>query len=478
MKRRRRATIPFIVGSRKIATLNDLKEILSEAPEELIVPIQDGRLERFLNGISPYYLEHINRDDPEGSIKALAEMLGIEIKKELRINDISVVTSVEELIEALKEKKEEIRVAKGIFNIDELIVEYPAKFTGQGKNETLLKISKLVTFYPVKLSNLTCEVELFISSNEPEMEDSYFHSSKRITSVATSTEELLRLLRENHDEIWVSEGKFEIDEVKLTSNLIGKGKGKTIVSFKKLLIPRPIILRSITCNTKLLVSPVEKEIERENACLEFRKCLKWKINSPKWRFKTGGCVFSSPAIGNDGTVYVGSEDWYLYAITPDGELKWKFKTGGRVFSSPAIGNDRTVYVGLFCHLYAVDPDGSLKWKFRTSGSCTSPAIGNDGTVYVGSDDWYLYAITPDGNLKWKFKTGSGSNLGLLGLIMWGLLKDRVRSSPVIDNDGTVYVGSEDGYIYAIYTDSSGPADSPWSMFRGNAKRTGMVFPHR
>jgi outer membrane protein assembly factor BamB len=33
-----------------------------------------------------------------------------------------------------------------------------------------------------------------------------------------------------------------------------------------------------------------------------------------WEFKTGYGVFSSPAIGSDGTVYVGSYDKKLYAI--------------------------------------------------------------------------------------------------------------------------------------------------------------------
>jgi predicted small lipoprotein YifL len=33
-----------------------------------------------------------------------------------------------------------------------------------------------------------------------------------------------------------------------------------------------------------------------------------------WEFETGALVFSSPAIGSDGTVYVGSNDNKLYAI--------------------------------------------------------------------------------------------------------------------------------------------------------------------
>ena len=36
--------------------------------------------------------------------------------------------------------------------------------------------------------------------------------------------------------------------------------------------------------------------------------------TPIWEFETGGSVTSSPAIGFDGTVYVGSWDKKLYAI--------------------------------------------------------------------------------------------------------------------------------------------------------------------
>jgi outer membrane protein assembly factor BamB len=48
----------------------------------------------------------------------------------------------------------------------------------------------------------------------------------------------------------------------------------------------------------------------------------------KWHFTTGGDVYSSPAIGTDGTIYVGSNDNNLYAINPDGTYKWHFTTGG------------------------------------------------------------------------------------------------------------------------------------------------------
>jgi outer membrane protein assembly factor BamB len=84
-----------------------------------------------------------------------------------------------------------------------------------------------------------------------------------------------------------------------------------------------------------------------------------------------------------------------------GKLKWSFKTGGSVESSPAIGSDGTIYVGSnVLKLYAINPDGSLKWSFKTGDQIemSSPAIDSDGTIYVGSWDDKLYAIYGSGSL--------------------------------------------------------------------------------
>ena len=184
----------------------------------------------------------------------------------------------------------------------------------------------------------------------------------------------------------------------------------------------------------------------------------------KWAFPPAN-VESAPAIGVDGTVYVGSVEGdvdtanNLYAINPDGTQKWVFPTGSTVVSSPAIGADGTVYVGsVDNNFYAINPDGSEKWRFPTGDWVTSsPAIGADGTVYVGSNDFNLYAINPDGTQKWAFPTGG-----------------EVRS-PAIGADGTLYVGSGDGNLYAINGSSGGlSSDAPWPRFRHDVKNTGRV----
>src|SRR5574337_1081606 len=110
--------------------------------------------------------------------------------------------------------------------------------------------------------------------------------------------------------------------------------------------------------------------------------------SLKWSFQTNGPVTSSPAIGADGTIYFGSQDKKLYAITRDGKLKWTFETQGEIESSPAVRKDGTILFGSWdSHLYALKPDGTLLWKYKSEGGIiSSPAIGNDNTIYVGSWD--------------------------------------------------------------------------------------------
>jgi outer membrane protein assembly factor BamB len=212
-----------------------------------------------------------------------------------------------------------------------------------------------------------------------------------------------------------------------------------------------------------------------------------KPSSKIWAFTAGDSIYSSPAIGNDGTIYVGSRDGKLYAVNPDGTKKWAFTAGDSIYSSPAIGSDGTIYVGSLDHnLYAINPDGTKKWAFKTDDFVNlSPAIGSDGTIYIGSYDNKLYAINPNGTKKWAFKTGSytaspaiGSDdtiyVGSGDYNLYAINQDgtkkwtftaghEIRSSPAIGNDGTIYFGSHDRNLYAINPDGT----KKWTFKTGN-----------
>ncbi len=82
--------------------------------------------------------------------------------------------------------------------------------------------------------------------------------------------------------------------------------------------------------------------------------------------------------------------------------------------------------------------GAVKWTFDTGGAySSSPAIDRENTIYVGSWDNYLFAINPDGSEKWRYQTG-----------------DDIKSSPAIGADGTIYVGSWDNKLHAINPDGT------------------------
>src|SRR5271154_3586082 len=182
-----------------------------------------------------------------------------------------------------------------------------------------------------------------------------------------------------------------------------------------------------------------------------------RFSRVKWKFHTGGKVFSSPAIAA-GIAYVGSSDGNLYAVDlASGTQKWKFAAHSRVSSSPAVAGGVVYFGALDGNLHALDAiDGQLKWKFQTAGErryagthlhgsqpaaeimpdpfdfyLSSPVVWNDA-VFFGSGDGNIYSLSAlSGKLIWKFKTG-----------------DVVHASPAIA-EGTLFVGSWDSYFYAL-----------------------------
>src|SRR5207302_2958615 len=106
-------------------------------------------------------------------------------------------------------------------------------------------------------------------------------------------------------------------------------------------------------------------------------------------------VNSTPAVGADGTVYVGSDDGHLYAFAPTGKVRWKMAAEADVLSSPALSpKEDFVYVGSHDgHLYAVDAKtGRVRWKHACDVVWSSPAVDGDGNVYFGAWDGKIWAL--------------------------------------------------------------------------------------
>ncbi|MGI8643075.1 MAG: PQQ-binding-like beta-propeller repeat protein [Thermomicrobiales bacterium] len=81
---------------------------------------------------------------------------------------------------------------------------------------------------------------------------------------------------------------------------------------------------------------------------------------------------------------------------------------------------------------APEGDPTVAWQFQTGAAVRSSPVIADGILYIGSNDGFLYALDAvTGAEQWRFETGG-----------------RITGAAAVA-DGSAYVGSADGYVYAI-----------------------------
>jgi outer membrane protein assembly factor BamB len=124
-----------------------------------------------------------------------------------------------------------------------------------------------------------------------------------------------------------------------------------------------------------------------------------------------GTFYGTPAVAY-GRVYVGSTDGFMYSFsTIDGKLAWRHKTGGYVYSSPAISPVRggTVYAGSYDgKLYAFDArSGNVKWTRNTGGKLSGGIqVVGDLVFYANLSRRSIGAVgAANGNLVWSIGRG-------------------------------------------------------------------------
>jgi uncharacterized repeat protein (TIGR02543 family) len=172
-------------------------------------------------------------------------------------------------------------------------------------------------------------------------------------------------------------------------------------------------------------------------------------------------VVQSPAVGSDGTVYIGTGVTFagppsdvMYAIRPDGTLKWKRNLGRPVHSSVALDRDDNLYFlagnasndPMDAVVISLDSSGNPRWTSEAIGwqdpvptTGFTPAIASDGTVYA-CGRYSLYAFNRNGTRKWRYDFPLRDNNMESGIVTTGSL----HSAPTIGADGTIYVNTQAG----------------------------------
>ena len=209
------------------------------------------------------------------------------------------------------------------------------------------------------------------------------------------------------------------------------------------------------------------------ASLQMAETVRAAGGEQQWAFETGGGIGTDPTVV-DGTVFVGSKDYNLYAVDAvTGQQEWVFETGNYVSPAQTVVGG-SVYLGSYDgNLYAVDAaTGEQEWAFEMEGEVAASPIVVDGTVFAGGESYNFYAVdSATGEQEWAFEmedsvystatvidetifVGSEDNNlyamdAATGEQEWAFeMGDRVRSSPTVVG-GSVYVGSFDNNLYAV-----------------------------
>jgi outer membrane protein assembly factor BamB len=195
-----------------------------------------------------------------------------------------------------------------------------------------------------------------------------------------------------------------------------------------------------------------------------------------WKFDAGGDL-KATVTSENGNVYVGTTESELYAISlADGSEVWQTDVDGKIFGSVAVDSsyvyaaDNTGVFGAYDvssgtqtwtyaknnmksdviekegiayvvneylkvgSLLAIDTSTQApKWVFTAKSQILGNPLVTDDAVYVPTTENTLYKLNKDyGVAVWTFKTGKS-----------------IRTTPIIDTEGILYFGSNDGYFYAV-----------------------------
>jgi len=141
--------------------------------------------------------------------------------------------------------------------------------------------------------------------------------------------------------------------------------------------------------------------------------LDLRKGSQKWKFKTGGKIYSTPVVSGE-LVVTGSSDTYIYCLSAkNGELIWKYKTNKAVLGTAVVKNN-IAYIGSSDGVFrAIDiKDGSLKWEFKkVKGFVVTKPLYYQDKLYFGSWENEFYALDAQtGKQVWKWRNGSSNRM--------------------------------------------------------------------
>jgi len=137
-----------------------------------------------------------------------------------------------------------------------------------------------------------------------------------------------------------------------------------------------------------------------------------------WTYDTGQLITAAPVVTDFSGVCVATWDGVVFALTAAGGEDWQYPTGGKVLTGGlALGEDGTVYVGTELQggqatgrIIALKSDGTLDWNYDTSAVGSPLALDAAGNVFAGvygaSQIKGLIGVSAPGQQSWWYATGA------------------------------------------------------------------------
>ncbi len=138
---------------------------------------------------------------------------------------------------------------------------------------------------------------------------------------------------------------------------------------------------------------------------------------PLWSFQTKGAQWAQPVAGPTcECIYLASMDHHVYAINiSNGVQIWESgDLGGSMVGTPAYSPDGTLYIGTFNNeILAISTEnGSVRWRKPTDGWVWGGPAIKDGKLYFGDLSGAFYAMdASNGAVLWKLAPETGDSSG-------------------------------------------------------------------
>jgi outer membrane protein assembly factor BamB len=210
----------------------------------------------------------------------------------------------------------------------------------------------------------------------------------------------------------------------------------------------------------------------------------YDLGSPRFHL-TGVCL------DDKENIYACSQREYLHCLDIDGKLKWKSKLNPKydIWGNPTYDpENKVIYVSASRRekdaiVYAIDTDGNIIWNVKIKGAIRGAAtISQEDYIVICDFKGYVYFLSKqDGHVIYKNKFSSAQRalwttasidsegnilfttkvsntkgslvcLDKRGNVIWHHKEiGKALSTPVIDAEGKIYIGSWNGEFLCLQT---------------------------